>query len=103
MISEQVNVSIQAMVQFVADIISLSLNDRMSAIESENKILHEKVNMLIVKLGKVESLIESYDQVFDNAEQYSRRNCLWISGVNDTADESTDDFVVGIAKACSIS
>lgn len=53
MTSEQVSVSIQAMAQSVADIISSSLNDRVSAIETENKILHEKVNMLTVKLSEV--------------------------------------------------
>ena len=38
----------------------------------------------------------------DIAEQYSRRNILRISGVEEKADEVIDDIVLQIAEVCGV-
>ena len=54
-ISEQVTTRVEAMAQSVADIISSLLNDRMAAIEIENKYLREQIESLTKKLSDLES------------------------------------------------
>lgn len=101
-ISEHVNASVTAMAQSVADIISSTLNDRMTAIESENKRLNEQVRQLTDKINELENHKQMTSKSLDTAEQYSRRSCLRISGVAETPDESTDDIVLNIARACDV-
>ena len=49
----------------------------------ENENLRERVTML--------------ERKADQSEQYSRRNCLRISGVRETPFENTDNIVIGLA------
>ena len=39
------------------------------------------------RVGKLESLV-------DRQEQYSRRNCLLVHGIEETNDENKDDLVL---------
>lgn len=101
-ISEQVNKSMENMAQSVADIISASLNTRISTVEAENVRLQEQVKDLNAKISKLEQFNNTYERKLDTAEQYSRRNCLRISGVSETPDENTDDIVLKIARECDV-
>ena len=66
------------------------LNLKIGALEKENKELKQRVMKL--------------EDAADQAEQYSRRNCLKISGVpeNDASEESTDDLVIKLARAIDV-
>lgn len=90
------------MAQSVADIITSSLNDRMTSIESENKMLHEQVTQLTARVNELELHNQTTTRNLDTAEQYSRRACLRISGMSETAEESTDQIVLNIARACHV-
>lgn len=99
-LSEHVNVSVTAMAQSVANIITESINDRMTSIEHENSRLNEQIHLLNKRVEELESYKQSSIVSIDTAEQYSRRSCLRISGIKQTPDESTDDIVLNIARAC---
>ena len=71
------------------------LTNKLSFLESENKKLHSENSELRVKVLKLEDAV-------DTAEQYSRRNCLRISGVREQPNESTDDIVTSIASAIDV-
>lgn len=101
-VCEQVNVSVKAMAQSVADIISASLNERMSSIENENRRLTEQVQMLSIKVTELETHKQTSELKMDDLEQYSRRSCLRIAGVLETKGESTDELVLDIARECNV-
>ena len=71
------------------------LTNKLSFLESENKKLLSENSELRVKVLKLEDAV-------DTAEQYSRRNCLRISGVREQPNESTDDIVTSIASAIDV-
>lgn len=37
---------------------------------------------------------QSYEAKIDDLEQYSRRNSLRVSGINETKNENTDDLII---------
>lgn len=101
-ITDQMNSSLASMAQTVADIINASYSERISAVEDENKRLHDQVVELRAEL---ESLKVSTERSRDTMEQYSRRNCLRIAGVpepDDASIENTDEIILDIAKQCDV-
>ena len=60
------------------------LSSKITSLEGENKQLKDKVIALENKA--------------DRAEQYSRRNCLRLSGIPESKGESVDDKVLEIAN-----
>ena len=101
-IAEHVSISVKSMANSVADIITESLNDRMTALETENKTLKEQINKLTVKVQELETHKRETEQCIDTAEQYSRRYCLRISGIPESHDECTYDVVLNIARAIDV-
>ena len=67
------------------------LQDRISSLEKSNSELINENRSLITRITALEAQA-------DQAEQYSRRNCLRISGVKEETNESTDDIVMKIAS-----
>lgn len=67
------------------------LQDRISSLEKSNSDLINENRSLITRITALEAQA-------DQAEQYSRRNCLRISGVKEESNESTDDIVMKIAS-----
>ena len=96
------NNSVAALAQSVADIISNSFTEKISSMESENKMLKKEIEVLSKKVDELERFKGHANSSLDNAEQYSRRSCLRISGVKSTTGETTDDIVLNIAKACNV-
>lgn len=94
-VSQSVNTRITNMANSVA-IISKSVNDRVAAIEAENK---QHVEQLTVRLKVLE---KQTDKRVDAAVQYLRRYCLRISGVPEKSEESTDEMVLDVAKKCDV-
>ena len=56
--------------------------------EKEREIINTDLN---VRLDKV-------DRALDRQEQYSRRNCLLIHGIDEENQENTDEVVINILK-----
>lgn len=67
------------------------LQDRISSLEKSNSELINENRSLITRITALEAQA-------DQAEQYSRRNCLRISGMEEESNESTDDIVKKIAS-----
>ena len=43
-------------------------------------------------------LIDLLEKKFDDSEQYSRRNCLLVHGVEEKEQENTDNIVLNVMK-----
>ena len=67
------------------------LNERISSLEKENVELKQQNQAL-------SSRILSLEKAVDQGEQYSRRNCLRITGVPEEATENTDEIVLKLAS-----
>ena len=60
------------------------------ALDKSEKLQHENL--------KLQTEIEELKLVADEAEQYSRRNCLILTGVPEVQKENTDDIVKDVAQ-----
>lgn len=101
-IAEHVQINVTAMANSVAAIITESFNNRIESVESENKALKEQVALLSEKIKILETDKITTKNKLDEAEQYSRRSCLRISGIPESTDEKTDDIVLKLAQSCGI-
>lgn len=83
---------ISLMISSITDGVNKGLNDRIKTLESENVTLKETV-------AKLEERLEKVEDEQDRAQQYSRRNCLRLSGIKETPTENTDQIILDVAKA----
>lgn len=64
------------------------------------------LNLKIAELSeencRLRARVEALELKADRAEQYSRRNCLRLSGVPEVADECVDDKVLEVASAIGV-
>lgn len=81
---------IVAMVDSVVQGVLKGLNDKIASLEEKNKILETENNSLRAQISGLENKAEQ-------AEQYSRRNNLRISGCPESNAESTDEIVLKMA------
>jgi len=75
----------------VDDLVKRALNDfsdEIKALKSENAELKKKINVLELQA--------------DAAEQYSRRNCLRVTGIVESPGESTDTLITDMARALGV-
>ena len=84
-IHESINTQIENMVGKIVHGVLSGLHDRMTDLENENQQLKKKLQIVESRL--------------DSAEQYSRRNCVRISGIPESKDESVDNKVMSLADA----
>ena len=68
------------------------LRDQITTLDNSNKTLKKENTSLLARVAALEAKA-------DQAEQYSRRNCLRISGVKEEEEENTDDIVLSMANA----
>lgn len=81
----------QSVTELVNSIVSgvlSGLNSKITLLENENRQLQQRIQQL--------------ETAADNAEQYSRRNCLRISGVQEAETENTDDIVLNLARSIDV-
>ncbi|KAH3785307.1 hypothetical protein DPMN_163392 [Dreissena polymorpha] len=83
-LEDMVRSVVQAFIPQVITGINASLHDRIESLTQENKHLKNQVAELLCQA--------------DRAEQYSRRNCLSITGIPEARDEDTDNIIVTMAK-----
>lgn len=82
------------MVTLVTDIVNgvlKGLQDQIPSLQEKNSELKSENTSLLARVASLESQA-------DQAEQYSRRNCLRLSGINEVAGENTDDIVLKLAQ-----
>ena len=71
---------------------------RILTLEIQNDDKTVKIENLEKSLKQQNSLITNLQNKSNDSEQYSRRNCLRLFGVEEKVGESTDDIVMSIAK-----
>ena len=81
---------IVSLVNNIAKGVLKGLKERITSLES-NKDLQDTNKSLAARVAVLESQA-------DQAEQYSRRNCLRISGVTETPGENTDSIVLSVTN-----
>jgi hypothetical protein len=93
-LSEQVSSSLEAilpdMVKSIVSKVIEALQNRMSAIQDENSSLKERVSDL-------EKRVELLEIDHEASDQYSRRNCLRISGIKEENSESMTDIIKNLS------
>ena len=82
---------IVGMVDSVVTGVLKGLQDRIASLEISNKALVQENKTLVTRL-------ETLEKQADQAKQYSRRNCLRISGVSEEENENTDGIVLKLAS-----
>ena len=72
-----------------------ALNVRIDDLKTENKSLKKDNETLNSRVSKLETEAET-------AKQYSRRNCLRISGYEEKVNENTDTIILDITNKLNI-
>lgn len=90
MVKDMISALVEPLVKSIVSEVTDKLEKRIETLEKDKADLSEKVTLLSTKVEKLE-----LDH--DAAEQYSRRNCLRITGVPESEFESTDAIVMDIA------
>lgn len=75
--------------------INENLRAEVSSLRAENTELRDQVRQLEQRVDKAEKAV-------DSQEQYSRRNCLRISGIVEAPGENTDGIILAVAKDLNV-
>ena len=100
--NDVMRVAIQCKLLISAEVEQLVIKRVESATaEFKNKIksLEDENNMLKCNLHEMENRIMTK---IDDAEQYSRRSCLRIAGIQESINENTDEIVLNLAGRLNI-
>ena len=81
-----------SLVKSIVDGVLTGINKKMQTMEEDITNLKKENSCLMAKVLKLQSAAET-------AEQYSRRNCLRVSGIVEHATEDTDAIVLEVAGA----
>ena len=90
-----IKAELSVMVKGITEGVLSGLNEKVQKLESDNVKLRSENAELKSRVEKLEGAVEQ-------AEQYSRRNLLRMSGIPEDPNESTDSIVVEIATAISV-
>ena len=103
-ISDLMQASFQPqMVQIIQESFKSQVSDLVSSfVQGVLQGLQTKVATFENENADLKNRVTSLETALDNAEQYSRRNCFKISGVPDTTELSTDDYVCNLARAIDV-
>ena len=71
---------------------------RILTLENENDSKTTRIDELEKSLNMQNELITKLQHKSNEAEQYSRRNCVRLFGVHETKGENTDDVMIRVAK-----
>lgn len=88
---EELRSELSEMIKSIVDGVISGLNEKINTIERENSALKQENTSLKSRIEKLESAAEA-------AEQYSRRNCLRVSGIPEVENEVTDDIILKMAS-----
>ena len=72
------------------------MSDRFDEFERECKEKEKIITDLIDEVDTLRNRVETLENECDSQEQYSRRNCLLVHGLEENKDESTDDLVLSV-------
>ena len=89
---DELRAEMATLVKGIVDGVLTGVNEKMQSMEKEVKSLKKENASLKFRVQKLESAAEV-------AEQYSRRNCLRVSGIGETVTENTDGIILKMAEA----
>ena len=78
------------------------LNKKLDTLEKQNDDLRKENEDLAKANDDLQTRVTKLESAVDAAEQYSRRNCLRISGYEERTPENTDTIVLDIANAIGV-
>ena len=79
---------ITSTVNSVVEVVFKGLNSKITSIQQENQELKTRIPKL--------------EASADRVEQYSTRNCLRITGITESGNESTDDIVIQLDRSIDV-
>lgn len=88
MIIDSFEQQVTNLVSSIVEGVLAGLKLQVASLEKENQDLKTRVLKL--------------EEAVDSAEQYSRRNCLRITGIQETDSEVTDDIVISLARSIDV-
>ena len=74
------------------------INEKFVEFEKEIKNNNEEIKSLRKENSYLTKRLEEMDTVLDRQEQYSRRNCLLIHGVDEVEGEDTDELSIKVIE-----
>ena len=78
------------------------LNKKLEKLEQNNTDLQNENIKIKKENSELQKRVKTLELAVDAGEQYSRRNCLRISGKKEVTGENTDDIVLDIAEALGV-
>ena len=78
------------------------LNKKLEKLEQKNTELQNENMKINKENSELQKRVKTLELAVDAGEQYSRRNCLRISGKKEVIGENTDDIVLDIAEALGV-
>ena len=76
-------------------------NEKISILESTVLLQKDQIDKLEDRLAVVSSVMETLTKQADGNEQYSRRYCLRLKGIEQAQNESASDCVNKVVKVCN--
>ena len=74
------------------------MSDKFDEYEKDRKEKEKIINGLQNEVSFLKERIDLLEKKSDNSEQYSRRNCLLVHGVEEQEQENTDNIVLNVIK-----
>ena len=78
------------------------LNKKLETLEKRNDDLQTENADIKKENTELQKRVKTLESAVDAGEQYSRRNCLRVSGVKELTGENTDNIVLDIADAIDV-
>ena len=72
------------------------LTPKLDELKKERKEKDELIKSLQIEVSSLEIEVKNLEKKADDQEQYSRRNCLLIHGLNETKTENRDEMVLEV-------
>ena len=74
------------------------INEKFEEFEADRREKEQEIAELKSAINSLNVRLDKDDRVLDLQEQYSRRNCLLIHGIDEENQENTDEVVIHILK-----
>ena len=74
------------------------MNDNYTALQRKLDLLEARNASLEAENATLTNRLQSCETCLNNLEQYSRRECVEISGIPEVKDENTDDIVIKVGS-----
>ena len=74
------------------------MSDKFDEFKKDRKGKEEIINNLKEEVSTLKGRVEILEKESDDQEQYSRRNCILVHGLEENKDEITDDLVASFIK-----